>query len=302
VRSAVSGERFGAAWLALREPYDTGAVAPDLFRRLAEWATTLPGLRVVDLGAGAGATLRRLGPILGEAQQWTLAELDADLVTAGKVRLGSELPRAAYWRLDLARDLEALGAKPVDLITASALLDLVSADWLARLVGLRARLGCALYVALTYNGRIEWDAGGPIRRAGVRCGKPAPKGRQMLWSGAWAGRGADARPDAGRWRRCEAERLAARARRPGDAAGADQGLCRRSGRASAACLGGATHSISAGPPVGADGGAPRPALSARRSVLIKPHHVNREPPQVRLRPFDRSDFEHFFVGSNAACA
>jgi len=153
----LSGERFGADWLALREPYDTRAVAPDLVRRLAKWATARPGLRVVDLGAGAGATLRRLGPILGEAQKWTLAELDSELVTAGQVGLEAGLPPAAYWRLDLARDLEALGGKPVDLITASALLDLVSAEWLDRLVGLRKRLDCSLYMALTYDGRIEWE-------------------------------------------------------------------------------------------------------------------------------------------------
>jgi hypothetical protein len=158
----LSGEKFGADWLALRESYDTRAVAPDLVRRLVGWATTRPGLRVIDLGAGVGATLRRLGPILGEAQQWTLAELDSDLVTAGQVRLGPGLPPAAYWRLDLARDLEALGEKRVDLITASALLDLVSAHWLDRLVTLRARLGCALYVALTYNGRIEWEPPDPV--------------------------------------------------------------------------------------------------------------------------------------------
>jgi hypothetical protein len=72
------------------------------------------------------------------------------------------LPPSAYWRLDLAHDLEALGRRPVDLITASALLDLVSADWLDRLAGLRARLCCALYVALTYNGRIGWEPADPF--------------------------------------------------------------------------------------------------------------------------------------------
>jgi hypothetical protein len=162
VRSALSGERFGAEWLALREPYDTQAVAPDLVRRLAEWVTARPGLRVVDLGAGAGAMLRRIGPILGEGQQWTLAELDPELIMVGQARLGAGLPPAVYWRLDLARDLEALGATPVNLITASALLDLVSADWLGRLVRLRAQLACALYVALTYDGHIEWEPADPF--------------------------------------------------------------------------------------------------------------------------------------------
>ena len=162
MRSVLSGERFGADWLALREPYDTRAVAPELVRRLAEWVTTRPGLRVVDLGAGAGAMLRRLGPRLGEGQQWTLAELDPELIIMGQARLGEGLPPAAYWRLDLARDLEALGGKRVNLITASAMLDLVSADWLGRLVRLRAELGCALYVELTYDGHIEWEPADPL--------------------------------------------------------------------------------------------------------------------------------------------
>ncbi|MFL5280384.1 MAG: hypothetical protein ACJ8AW_05180 [Rhodopila sp.] len=91
-----------------------------------------------------------------------MVELDPKLVTVGQVRLEAELPPAAYWRLDLARDLEALGGNPVNLITASALLDLVSVDWLRRLVRLRAQLGCALYVALTYDGHIDWEPADPF--------------------------------------------------------------------------------------------------------------------------------------------
>jgi len=37
------------------------------------------------------------------------------------------------------------------------LIDLVSADWLRRLAGLRRRIGAALYLALTFDGRIEWE-------------------------------------------------------------------------------------------------------------------------------------------------
>ena len=226
MRSALSGERFGAEWLALREPYDTRAVAPDLVRRLAEWVTARPGLRVVDLGAGAGAMLRRLGPILGEGQQWTLAELDPELIMVGQARLGAGLPPAAYWHLDLARDLEALGGKPVNLITASALLDLVSVDWLGRLARLRARLDCALYVALTYHGHIEWEPADPFDGLALNAINRHQRGDK----GFGLALGPDAAPalarilgggtDAG------AERLAAWARRPGDAAGIDHGLYR----------------------------------------------------------------------------
>lgn len=63
--------------------------------------------------------------------------------------------------LDLNRDLEAALDGPVDLVTASALLDLVSDDWLGRLVVETAARRVPLYAALTYDGRIEFDPSDP---------------------------------------------------------------------------------------------------------------------------------------------
>jgi SAM-dependent methyltransferase len=153
----VSG--FPAGWLALREPYDRAAADPGLAEALAAWAGSRRPLHVVDLGAGTGANLRRLAPALGPGQRWTLVEIDPALSEAGRRTLP---PFARYRRLDLARDLELLADDPADLLTVSALIDLVSADWLRRLADLRRRLGCALLVALTYDGRIAWNPADPL--------------------------------------------------------------------------------------------------------------------------------------------
>ena len=61
--------------------------------------------------------------------------------------------------VDLARDLEAALDGPVDLVTTSALLDLVSDDWLERLAIEAAARRLPVYAALSYDGRIELDAG-----------------------------------------------------------------------------------------------------------------------------------------------
>src|SRR5262249_39044547 len=55
--------------------------------------------------------------------------------------------------VDLARDLELALDGPLDLVTTSALLDLVSAEWLDRLVVEVAARRLPFYAALTYDGR-----------------------------------------------------------------------------------------------------------------------------------------------------
>ena len=149
-------EGFSADWLALREPYDAQARSASLLARLAAWRGGHDMLRVVDLGAGTGSNLRVTAAALGGAQDWTLVELDPALIAAGHERLAQAEVAWRYRRLDLAQDLERLGEQPVDLIAASALLDLVDAAWLSRLVAWRAETGAALHIALTFDGRIEW--------------------------------------------------------------------------------------------------------------------------------------------------
>lgn len=148
---------FSTSWLDLREPVDAKARNPALLTRLAAWSRERDCLRIVDLGAGTGANLRRTAPALGGRQYWTLVELDPALIADGAARLAPELVEWSYRSIDLSRDLELLAEVPCDLITASALLDLTSADWLEQLVALGRRLGAALYLTLSFDGRIEWQ-------------------------------------------------------------------------------------------------------------------------------------------------
>jgi hypothetical protein len=55
------------------------------------------------------------------------------------------------------RDLELALDGPVDLITTSALLDLVSEDWLERLLVEAAARRLPVYAALSYDGRVSFD-------------------------------------------------------------------------------------------------------------------------------------------------
>ncbi len=63
--------------------------------------------------------------------------------------------------VDLVRDLELALDGPLDLVTASALLDLVSPEWLDRLIIEAAARRLPVYAALTYDGRVVIEPAGP---------------------------------------------------------------------------------------------------------------------------------------------
>ena len=147
---------FSADWLALREPYDQRARNRDV---LDSVATTAAGgtVAVVDLACGTGSTLRAIASRLPPRQDWRL--VDNDLSLLARAAAGKAIPGITVTRIpvDLTRDLEAALDGPVNLVTASALLDLVSAEWLDRLVTEIAARRLPFYAALNYDGRVSFD-------------------------------------------------------------------------------------------------------------------------------------------------
>jgi hypothetical protein len=144
---------FSAEWLAMREPYDVAARNAQVLGAVAAAFADQPAVAVVDLACGAGASLRALAPRLPPQQSWRLVDNDLGLLarTAGL----AQPPRLSVQTkaVDLARDLELALDGPLDLITCSALLDLVSEDWLERLVVEAAARALPVYAALSYDGR-----------------------------------------------------------------------------------------------------------------------------------------------------
>jgi hypothetical protein len=153
---------FTAEWLSLREPYDLAARNAAVLAAVAGSFGSLGAVSVVDLACGTGATLRALSRHLPPQQQWRL--VDNDLGLLGKAAMLGRPPRVAVvgQPVDLARDLELALASPLDLVAMSALLDLVSPEWLDRLVIETAARRLPVYAALTYDGRVTIEPADPF--------------------------------------------------------------------------------------------------------------------------------------------
>jgi SAM-dependent methyltransferase len=155
---------FAAEWLAQREPADAAARGPALAAKLGSEGPIGGAWRVVDLGSGTGANLRYLAPRLGGVQDWWLVDDDAALLARSPDRptprraagTGAEVRNVHRIRLDLAAELDAVPWPAEGLVTASALLDLVSAAWLEALARRTAAARADVLFALTYDGRIDF--------------------------------------------------------------------------------------------------------------------------------------------------
>src|SRR5947208_9243067 len=125
---------FSSAWLTLREPYDRRARNAAVLDAIAAWAGARSSIAAVDLACGLGSTLRAMTERLPKRQSWRLVDNDLSLLArAGDLAKPPDLTVTPV-PVDLARDLEAALDGAVELVTTSALLDLVSHEWLDRLV------------------------------------------------------------------------------------------------------------------------------------------------------------------------
>ncbi len=182
---------FSADWLALREPFDAAArstaLIAELRAHLSEGTTTAP-LEVVDLGAGAGSNLRYLAPLLGGEQSWRLVDNDRALLEAALAatrawaeargadvqRQGSALRvRAADFVCQVhcehrdLRDVAGVNLPAHSLVTAAALLDLVSPKWLEALARRTTAALAPVCFVLTYDGRSVCTPADPVDAAAL---------------------------------------------------------------------------------------------------------------------------------------
>jgi len=170
---------FTQSWLEQREPLDRAARNTHVLDACADCFSGREALAVCDLGAGTGSSLRAFAARLPPRQQWTLVDHDENHLAAactslrrwasGSVEDSPDGFRLSHDSIDIAvRTLACDLSKSCDaaignagLVTASALFDLVSDDWLGRFVSGLAARRIPLYAALTFDGEIRFSPAHP---------------------------------------------------------------------------------------------------------------------------------------------
>ena len=158
--------RVSPSWLALRESADAAARASDLVEHVQQRLPAEGRAVIHDLGCGTGAMGRWLAPRLTGPQHWVMYDRDADLLALTPVDMpGVAADGAAVTfetrRRDITR-LEPGDLAGASLITASALLDMLTSDELERFVKECVAAGCPALVSLSVTGHVELTPTDPL--------------------------------------------------------------------------------------------------------------------------------------------
>lgn len=155
--------RVSDTWLALREPADARARAHDLVDYLERGT----GRRMIhDLGGGTGSMGRWLAPRLSGPQHWVIHDRDEDLLARAAAQPPSPAADGSAVTAEARRsDITRLNPRDLagaTLITASALLDMLTEAELASVIAACVGAGCPVLLTLSVVGRVNVSPADPL--------------------------------------------------------------------------------------------------------------------------------------------
>jgi SAM-dependent methyltransferase len=164
--SAAGSPRYSPAWLGLREEADAQARATRLLDPLRPHLAGLARPVIRDLGCGTGSMGRWLAGRLPGPQHWVMYDSDPELLDHARANMldtaADGTPVTVETRVRDVTGLTAADLAGTSLVTASALLDLLTVDEVDGLARACVGAGTPALLTLSVVGRVELTPADPL--------------------------------------------------------------------------------------------------------------------------------------------
>ncbi len=149
---------FSADWLTLREKADVAARSEVVLEAARAYCANVAEkpFRICDLGSGTGASVAAFSSQFPAAQTWDLIDYDAENLQRAVERYTGS---GAIEDVTVTPRVHNLALNPApwqpntDIVTATALFDLASPEWLVAFANRLAANRLPILTTLTYDGR-----------------------------------------------------------------------------------------------------------------------------------------------------
>lgn len=166
VDTATPMPRVSSTWLGLREAADAAARAAELVGPVRRHLAGASRVVIHDLGCGTGSMARWLAPQLPGRQHWIMCDRDGDLLEQVAIEMPGRAADGAPVTVETRQcDITRLTADDfagASLVTASALLDMLTVEEVERIVAACVGAGCPALLTISVVGRVDLTPADPL--------------------------------------------------------------------------------------------------------------------------------------------
>ncbi len=150
--------KFENSWLYQREKIDNLSKNLTLIDKINSELKYLENISVLDLGTGTGSNFRFLSKkIKHKNQSWTLMDISRSSLQEAKknITLHNKIKKVSFKYNDIIKNIKKTNFNKFDLVTGSAFLDIMPANWFKDFHRLNQNTKI-IYFSINYDGYFKF--------------------------------------------------------------------------------------------------------------------------------------------------
>ena len=148
---------FENSWLLSREKIDSISRNKKAIEKINKYTSISKNLNIIDLGCGTGSNFRYLNPKIVKKQSWKMVDISHLSLSYLKknIKHSQKIQNITYKKIDIIKQIEKIDFKNFDIVTGSALLDIMPKEWFINFLNINKSTKI-IYFTINYDGNFKF--------------------------------------------------------------------------------------------------------------------------------------------------